>query len=519
MDAAKQVGREGCALVGQPRSRVGYALLSLSVVLLAGLFVNQFQNTRAGEPPVPATVVPHEVTYCAPDGVPLKMDLYLPEAAAAGPVPAALFVHGGSWTSGDKRSAEGVLEINALVARGYLVASVNYRLAPEFIFPAPIEDVKCAVRYLRAHAATLHVDAQHIGAWGASAGGQLVSLLGLVGPSGGMEGSGGYADQSSQVQAVVDMYGRADLREVPATRPDLLPIFGGEANLARYSPVTYAGPDAPPFLILHGDQDMTVPPHLSREFAARLQAAGAPVRLVMVKNAGHGFGATAPGMTPSRAEITGLICDFFDQYLKGGVPAPPPAAAPAPPTADGGIRYTLRGTAVHTLFQTYWQQHGGLAQEGFPISGDLEESDPVDGRTYTVQYFERAVLEYHPENPAPFDVLPVLLGVQRYKALYPAGAPGQHPNPAPGAVLFPATGHRVGGGFLRYWQTHGGLMQQGYPISEEFTETSPLDGKPYTVQYFERAVFEDHPENNAANRVLLSQLGTFQYAARYKAGP
>ncbi|HUS13905.1 MAG TPA: N-acetylmuramoyl-L-alanine amidase, partial [Chloroflexia bacterium] len=126
-------------------------------------------------------------------------------------------------------------------------------------------------------------------------------------------------------------------------------------------------------------------------------------------------------------------------------------------------------------------------------------------------YFERAVFELHPENAAPYDILLSQLGSFQYRQKYPSGAPGQHASPAPGAQLFAATGKRVGGAFLAYWQAHGGLAQQGYPISEEFTETSDLDGHPYTVQYFERAVFERHPENAPPYDILLSQLGTLRY--------
>ena len=83
---------------------------------------------------------------------------------------------------------------------------------------------------------------------------------------------------------------------------------------------------------------------------------------------------------------------------------------------------------------------------------------------------------------------------------------------------FSQTGHKVCSRFLTYWQEHGGLPQQGYPLSEEFTETSPLDGKPYTVQYFERAVFEYHPEKQPPYDVLLSQLGTYVGKAKYTEG-
>jgi len=103
-------------------------------------------------------------------------------------------------------------------------------------------------------------------------------------------------------------------------------------------------------------------------------------------------------------------------------------------------------------------------------------------------------------------VLLSLLGVFRYQQKYPNGAPGQQANTDPAAQLFPQTGFTVGGKFLEYWDAHGGVAQQGYPISNEFTEVSALDGKSYTVQYFQRAVFELHQENQAPYDVLLSQL-------------
>ncbi|HMA34072.1 MAG TPA: alkaline phosphatase family protein [Chloroflexia bacterium] len=169
-------------------------------------------------------------------------------------------------------------------------------------------------------------------------------------------------------------------------------------------------------------------------------------------------------------------------------------------------------------FLSYWDNHGGLAQQGYPISPELQESSPTDGKIYTMQYFERAVFERHPENAPPFTVLLSLLGTFRYQQQYPHGAPGQTPNTAPGSVLFAETGHRLGGLFLDYWRSHGGLAQQGYPISDEFTETSALNGQPYRVQYFQRAVFEYHPENQPPYQVLLSQLGTFRYREKYPSG-
>jgi hypothetical protein len=176
------------------------------------------------------------------------------------------------------------------------------------------------------------------------------------------------------------------------------------------------------------------------------------------------------------------------------------------------------GMTVCGRFLQYWTEHGGLAQQGYPISPEFTETSDVNGHNYTVQYFERSVFEMHPENAAPNDVLLSLLGVSRYRQKYPGGASGQTPNTSAGTVLFSATGKRLGGEFLQYWNTHGGLAQQGYPISDELAERSDLDGKSYRVQYFERAVFEYHPENQPPNDVLLSQLGTFQYKDKYPSG-
>jgi hypothetical protein len=174
---------------------------------------------------------------------------------------------------------------------------------------------------------------------------------------------------------------------------------------------------------------------------------------------------------------------------------------------------------VKGRFLEYWEQNGALPQQGYPISEEIREVSPTDGKTYTVQYFERAVFEAHPENPRPFDVLLSLLGNFLYRQKYPqpAGAPGQRPNTTAGSQLFPQTGKRLGGVFLAYWRANGGLAQQGYPISDEFTEVSQTDGKSYTVQYFERAVFEYHPEQREPRfQVLLSLLGVFRYKQVYE---
>jgi hypothetical protein len=197
-----------------------------------------------------------------------------------------------------------------------------------------------------------------------------------------------------------------------------------------------------------------------------------------------------------------------------------PTLASTPASAQGDQRtFPETGKTVRGQFLSYWFNNGGLEQQGFPISEEMQERSDTDGKTYTVQYFERSVFELHPELNSVNKVLLQLLGVFLYNQKYPGGAPGQTPNSQPGSVAFPQTGKRVGGTFLAYWQNHGGLAQQGYPISDEFSEVSLLDGKTYRVQYFERAVFEFHPENAGTKyEVLLSQLGKFRYDAKRGGG-
>ncbi|HEY0069871.1 MAG TPA: kelch repeat-containing protein, partial [Chloroflexia bacterium] len=318
------------------------------------------------------------------------------------------------------------------------------------------------------------------------------------------------------------------------------------------------------------------------------------------------------------------------------------ALIPSYPILAQGSSQTFpeTGKTVKGRFLEYWQQNGGLPQQGYPISEEMQEKSETDGKTYTAQYFERAVFEAHPDNQKPYDVLLSLLGTFRYAEKYKTPPQGdsltlpldeaptsscpstpddpsptyranmpvrssvgkghtvtgyvlssagcapiagakvelwpevgdQHPPeyratvftdehgkysyespppqhihmrisahgytaifsnryhpaegqargtydvslaPAPTCSLSRETGRSMCGGFLGYWETHEGLAQQGYPISGEFQEKSELDGKTYTVQYFERAVFEAHPENQPPYDVLLSQLGTFRYRAKH----
>ena len=159
-----------------------------------------------------------------------------------------------------------------------------------------------------------------------------------------------------------------------------------------------------------------------------------------------------------------------------------------------------------------WAALGGLAQFGYPRTEAFREVSPTDGRIYRVQYFERNRFEYHPENAGtPYAVQLGLLGVEATTAQRAAGhgafnrfADLHYPH----GTYFPQTGHNLRNSFLDYWQRTGGLALYGYPISEEFDEINPDDGRSYVVQYFERNRFEYHPENkNTPYEVLLGLLG------------
>ncbi|HMA38293.1 MAG TPA: hypothetical protein VKY74_27850 [Chloroflexia bacterium] len=192
----------------------------------------------------------------------------------------------------------------------------------------------------------------------------------------------------------------------------------------------------------------------------------------------------------------------------------PSLAGTAPATrAQSDCRtFSETGHPVCGRFLQYWEQHGGLAQQGYPLSEPLPEVSDTDGQLYTVQYFERAVFEYHSEYAGtPYAVLLSLLGTTAHAQRYCcAPAPPQTPN-LTNPRFFPETGKTLGGRFRAYWESHGGLAQQGYPLTDEFPEQSRLNGQTYTVQYFERAVFEWHPENAPPFDVLLTQLGTLRY--------
>ncbi|HEX5505290.1 MAG TPA: cupredoxin family copper-binding protein [Thermomicrobiales bacterium] len=179
--------------------------------------------------------------------------------------------------------------------------------------------------------------------------------------------------------------------------------------------------------------------------------------------------------------------------------------------AADSLTFPETGFTVSGAFLAYWRAHGlefgdpgvsyreSLALFGFPIGPEMRQR-LEDGNTYTVQYFERARFEFHPENADP--QFQVLLG-QFGRHFHPADPPVA---PIAGQSFFQPTGHNLGGRFRDFWQQNGGLAIFGYPLSEPFQQQLE-DGKTYTVQYFERARFEAHPENQAPYDVELGQFG------------
>jgi acetyl esterase/lipase len=297
------------------KNRLFFLAVLILPMLMACQRVGKSFESRLGS-------VETDVTYCRINNTTLKMDLYYP-ATAPRPLSVIVNVHGGGWVGGDKALGEGAENIPALVKAGYLVASINYRLAPQNKFPAQIEDVKCAIRYLRASADLYHLDVNRIGIMGESAGGHLAVLAALSDSSAGWD-VGEYVDQSSRVNAVVDLYGPVDLTD-PAFF-DLadskgLDVFGTNDPLSPVlklaNPITYVSSSAPPFLIFHGAEDTYVPPTQSEELYNRLKIFNIPAQFFLVKNAKHGLKPVGNDpIAPSLEKITQRIVDFFNKYLQ-----------------------------------------------------------------------------------------------------------------------------------------------------------------------------------------------------------
>ena len=290
-------------------------------LLFAGLPILQAQNSV----PAPGSSGPGvqgarelcDIPYVSGGDARQRLDLYLP-AAGVPPRPLVVWVHGGGWTGGDKNNCPA----KWLVERGYVVASIGYRLSVQAIYPAQIEDCKAAIRFLRAHAADYGIKADRIAAWGASAGGHLVALLGTTGNIRDFD-TGANLDQPSNVQCVVDWFGPTDFLHYGSQNPDkaldtlnnpAAKLIGGRVlenveKARRASPINFVTKESPPFLIMQGDNDPTVPAQQSEILDAALKNAGVVSTLKIFPGTGHGGPAFM-----SRPSLA-LIKEFLDQNL------------------------------------------------------------------------------------------------------------------------------------------------------------------------------------------------------------
>jgi acetyl esterase/lipase len=262
--------------------------------------------------------------YASPDGMDLSLDLYLPQGAP-GPLPLIVFLHGGRWSQGNRTTGPDFKRFFA--QDGIAMAAIDYRLTPTITFPKNAEDVKTAIRWLRANAGSYNLDPRRIGLWGTSAGGHLATVAAVT-PAGLLEGEGNL-DQSSAVQCVLDAYGpvlfdvmdqqieqeRATLQTVnaklaqyqqsrgmPAIGPQQhdhadspesklvgAPLQTVRERVRAASPLNYLTDQAPPFLIMHGLADNSVPHHQSIMLYEALSALGKDVTLRLVDGLPHSF--------------------------------------------------------------------------------------------------------------------------------------------------------------------------------------------------------------------------------------
>lgn len=262
----------------------------------------------------------NDVEYSKPGGVSLTLDLKTPEGN--GPFPAAIIVHGGSFSHGNKRTYVTPL-FDVLSNAGFAWFTINYRLAPEHQFPTAVEDVEDAVRWVKKHAAKYHVDARRITLVGESAGGYLVAY------------AGAHPSHGAQVAAVVDFYGPNDLvlqteqrRREPEDpskphSPGLLEFMGFKTwqdagvieKLRSLSPTTLISSRMPPFLFIHGDADEQVPYEQSPKMCQTMRKAGASCEVITVAGGRHGMGTWEkdPAMAHWKSEMVEWLKNALKQ--------------------------------------------------------------------------------------------------------------------------------------------------------------------------------------------------------------
>lgn len=271
----------------------------------------------------------HAAELVIPDGISFEKGIEFSNAAdqhlqlniahpakATGALPTILCIHGGGFRAGTRESYDKLCL--TLASHGYVAATMTYRLAPAFPFPAAVIDCKAAVRWLRANADKHHIDTKRLGVTGGSAGGHLVQFLGVTTDVQEFD-VGEHLDQSSAVTCVVNYYGPSDLTKSYGKSVDaaeVLPLFFGGAldtklkEHVRGSPLYWVTPNAAPTLIVHGTEDKYVNYEQAGWMVDKLKAAQVEVELLTLPGAGHGF----KGPDAEKAEAA--MIEFFDRHLK-----------------------------------------------------------------------------------------------------------------------------------------------------------------------------------------------------------
>lgn len=299
---------------GVPAPPRGYP--SEITAFLAGYFLYDLIPLE-NAPPVPGVVMTPDIPFGTGDGITLLLDLYAPESGG-GPFPGILLFYGGSWKGGSKDQLR--VYAQHFARHGYVVATPQYRLRREGLWPRSVQDAKCAVRWMRAHAAEHGVDPGRIGVMGNSAGGYLALMVGYTAGLEEFEGDGGWEGHSSAVQAVVNIYGPTDFTD-PGSRdhPTLQAYMDGayDNNRERYemaSPVRHVDEASPPTCVIHGTVDMLVPVRQADWLVEKLKEKGVPHHYSRINGWPHAMDAVAAVNRHTKA----LALHFFDRHLGGG---------------------------------------------------------------------------------------------------------------------------------------------------------------------------------------------------------
>jgi enterochelin esterase family protein len=344
--------------------------------------------------------VERDLVYAEVEGRKLALDLYLPSDSGAAKPPLVIWVHGGGWRAGSRSPCPG----GALVGSGFAAACISYRLSDVATFPAQIHDVKAAVRWLRANADRFGFDPNRFGAWGSSAGGHLVALLGTSGDVAELEGSVGTVGVSSKVQAVVDFFGPTDFLQMdkfpsnivhngPKSPESLL--VGGTITehpdrVAKANPITYVTPDDPPILIVHGDEDKLVPLNQSELLFAALQKAGVESRFEVARGEGHGFKSDNPRR---------MAMAFFDRAFRT---APADRVRSPEVHSDGRITFRLHAPkAGEVVVRGDWNENNGQAAATRNAAGVWSATiGPMRPDFYSYSFSVDGVRVPDPRNPS-----------------------------------------------------------------------------------------------------------------------